>query len=112
MKEKVNLLDVIPFREERIMAEKDGNLCVLALPRFKNAWIRKHLIPKNISPYIRVTLEEHGSAVWKLIDGKRTVREIILESGEHFGYEENYDVRVTNFIIQLRKDKLIRYYIQ
>lgn len=111
MKDKINLLDVIPCRAEHILTENEGELSVIAFPRFKNAWMRKYLLPKHLSPYIRVRLEEHGTAVWNLIDGKRTVREIILLLADHFGNEENYESRVTIFITQLRKDKFIKYIV-
>lgn len=109
MKEKINLLDVIPCKAGHVLTENEGELSVIAFPRFKRAWMRKFLLPKGMSPYIRVRLEEHGTAVWNLIDGKRTVREIIQLLSEHFGNEENYDSRVTIFITQLRKDGFIRY---
>lgn len=112
MKEKINLLDVVPCRDEHILTENEGGLSVIAFPRFKHAWMRKYLLPKNLSPYIRVRLEEHGTAVWNLIDGKRTVREIILLLSNHFENEEDYDIRVTTFITQLRKDKFIKYTVR
>lgn len=47
----------------------------LLLPRFRvpwMAWLQKRLK----RPYIRLKLDEIGSAVWQLIDGRRTVQEI------------------------------------
>ena len=42
VKEKINLLDVIPFRSENITAEKgsDGTVTI-AFPRFKYEWMRR-----------------------------------------------------------------------
>lgn len=108
---KINLLDVVPCRSEHILTEIEGELSVIAFPRFKQAWMRKYFLPKKMSPYIRVRLEEHGTAVWNLIDGKRTVGEIIHLLSDHFGNEENYEQRVTIFITQLRKDGFIKYII-
>ena len=98
-----------PCRAEHILTEKEGELSVIAFPRFKRAWMRKFLLPKGMSPYIHVRLEDHGTAVWDLIDGKRTVKEIIELLANHFEGEENYESRVTIFITQLRKDKFIKY---
>lgn len=109
MKEKINLLDVIPCRDNHILTEKEGELSVIAFPRFKRAWMRKLLLPKGMSPYIRVRLEDHGTAVWDLIDGKRTVKEITELLADHFADEENYESRVTIYITQLRKDRFIKY---
>ncbi|NDW13362.1 PqqD family protein [Bacteroides sp. 214] len=102
----------MPTRIEYILTEKnDEGLTVLALPRFRNSWMQKYLMPKRVSPYVRVTLEEHGTAVWEFIDGKRTVREIINELATHFGNETDYENRVITYITQLRKDGLIKYLI-
>lgn len=108
MKEKVNLLDVVPFRCEHITTgrESDGTI-VIAYPRFKYEWMRCFLLPKNMSPDIHVRLEEHGSAVWELIDGQHTVREIIKKLAAHFYEEANYESRITTYILQLHKDGFI-----
>jgi len=76
-KEKINLLEVIPCRNEHIKAEQEGETIVLSFPRFKRSWMSRYLLPKGMSKDIHVRLEEHGTAVWNLIDGQRTVREII-----------------------------------
>lgn len=109
MKEKINLLDVIPFRCEHITTEResDGTL-VIAFPRFKYQWMCRFLLPKGVSPLIRVRLEVHGTAVWELIDGKRTVHDIIEKLAEHFSEEANYESRITTYIFQLQKDRFIR----
>ena len=74
---KVSLLDAIPVRCDHILTEWEGDYAVISYPRFKYEWMRRLLLPKSMSPDIHVRLEEHGSAVWRLIDGRRTVREII-----------------------------------
>ena len=70
--------------------------------------MRRFLLPKGMSPDIHVRLEEHGTAVWELIDGKRTVRQIIEELAEHFDHEENYESRITAYITQLQKDGFVK----
>lgn len=111
MKEKTSLLEVIPSYANHVTTEWEENLSVITYPRFKNKWMRRFLLPKGMSPDIHVRLEEHGTAVWKLIDGKRTVSQIIELMGDHFDYEENYETRVTTFITQLRKDGFIKYHL-
>lgn len=111
MKQKVNLLEVIPSHREHITTEWEGDLSVIAYPRFKRQWMRRFLLPKGMSPDIRVRLEEHGTQVWNLIDGKRTVGEIVELLGDYFNHEEGYDTRITTFITQLRKDGFIKYHL-
>ena len=108
-KEKINLLDVIPFRSTHITTEKESpGTVVIAFPRFKYDWMRRFLLPKGMSPDIHVRLEEHGTAVWELIDGKSTVREIIEKLAAHFNDEENYESRVLAYFSQLQKDGFIK----
>lgn len=43
-----------------------------------------------------------------LIDGNRTVQEIISLLTDHFQNEDNYPSRVTTYIMQLQKDGFIQ----
>ena len=104
---KVSLLDAIPVRCDHILTEWEGDYAVISYPRFKYEWMRRLLLPKSMSPDIHVRLEEHGSAVWRLIDGRRTVREIISLLAVHFQSDENYASRVTTYVMQLQKDGFI-----
>lgn len=110
-KGKISLLDVIPVQRGHITTEWEGECAVLAFPRFKYEWMRRFLLPKGMSPDIHVKLEEHGSAVWRSIDGRRTVQEIISLLAEHFQEEENYPSRVTTYVMQLQKDGFIQFKI-
>jgi len=112
VKEKFNLLDVIPYQAEHITTERDGDTVTLAFPRFRKEWTRRLFLPKKMSPHIRVKLEEYGTAVWALIDGHRTVGEIVELMAEHFDDDDNYQQRVTAYIVQLQKDGFIKYRIK
>ncbi|MEL5893195.1 PqqD family protein [Bacteroides sp. GD17] len=105
---KISLLDAVPVRCGHITTEWEGECAVLTYPRFKYEWMRRFLLPKGMSPDIHVKLEEHGTAVWNMIDGRRTVREIISLLAEHFEGEENYPSRVTTYVMQLRKDGFVQ----
>ena len=80
-KEKVNLLDVVPVQCGHITTEWEGECAVLSFPR---------------------------TAVWRLIDGQRTVQEIISLLAGHFRDDDNYPFRVTKYIMQLQKDGFIQ----
>ena len=107
-KEKVNLLDVVPVQCGHITTEWEGECAVLCFSRFKYEWMRRFLLPKGMSADIHVKLEEHGTAVWRLIDGQRTVQEIISLLAGHFRDDDNYPFRVTKYIMQLQKDGFIQ----
>lgn len=110
-KEKTNLLEVIPCRSEHITAEREGETIVLSFPRFKYPWMQRFLVPAGMSKELHVRLEEHGTAVWELIDGKRTVREIIEELAEHFQKEAGYESRVSAYLSQMQKDGFIKLFL-
>ena len=66
-KGKVNLLDTVPVQCGHITTEWEGEYAILSFPRFKYDWMRRFLLPKSMSADIHVKLEEHGTAVWRLI---------------------------------------------
>ena len=90
--------------------QQKGNgetICAL-LPRFKYPWMQRFLVPAGMSKELHVRLEEHGTAVWELIDGKRNVREIIEKLADHFQNEEGYESRVSAYLSQMQKDGFIK----
>ena len=99
-KEKINLLEVIPCRNEHIKAEREGETIVLSFPRFKRSWMSRYLLPKGMSKDIHVRLEE---------DGQRTVREIIEKLADHFQREAGYESRISTYLTQLQKDGFIKW---
>ncbi|MDR0437323.1 MAG: PqqD family protein [Bacteroidales bacterium] len=108
MSKKQNLFDLIPEIDERLTTEKEGELSVIAFPRFRNKFVQKYLVPKNKSAIVRVRLDEHGTAVWKLIDGHRTVGKIAEMLAERFNHEENYEYRIAQFVAQLYKQGFLK----
>jgi len=102
-----NLFDMIPAISKHITTEKEGELSVIAFPRFKSEFMQKIFVPKNKSATVRIRLEEHGTAVWDLIDGQRTVRDIAAALAEHFNHEPNYEYRITAYLRQLHRQGFI-----
>lgn len=110
-KEKTNLLEVIPCHCEHVTTVKEGDCIVIAFPRFKYEWMRRLMQPAGLSADIHVRLDEHGTAVWEAIDGKRTVGEIIEKLADHFQGEAGYESRITTYLWQLQKDGFIKFLI-
>jgi hypothetical protein len=108
-KEKKNLFDLVPVVSDHITTEKEGELSVIAFPRFRSAFMQKYFVPKNKPAIIRIRLEAHGTAVWDLINGKRTVKEITDALAAHFNQEENYEYRIAIYLGQLQKQGFIKY---
>lgn len=104
----IRILDAIPTCCSHVTTEWKEECAVLSFPRFKRAWMCRFLLPKGMSPDIHVSLEEHGTAVWRMIDGQRTVQEIIDALAAYFQDEKEYPSRVVAYIMQLYKDGFIR----
>jgi hypothetical protein len=105
---KQNLFDLIPQISERITTEKEGELSVITFPRFRNKFLL-FFVPKSKSQIIRIRLEEHGTAVWNLIDGRRTVKSICDALAERFNHEENYEYRIAKYFSYLQKSGFVKY---
>jgi hypothetical protein len=103
-----NLFDRVPVISDHITTEKEGELSVITFPRFRNEFMQKYLVPKNKPAVIRIRLEAHGSAVWNLIDGKRTVREIAEALAEHFSHEEKYEYRIAAYLLELYRQGFVK----
>jgi hypothetical protein len=106
---KKNLFDFIPIISEHITTEKEGELSVIAFPRFRSRFMQKYFVPKNKPATIHVRLEEHGTAVWDLIDGNRTIKEITVMLADHFHDEKNYEYRIAAYFSQLQRQGFIKY---
>ena len=105
---KQNLFDLIPVISKHITTEKEGELSVITFPRFRSKFMQKYFVPRNKSAIIRISLDEHGTAVWNLIDGYRSVGKITEMLAEHFQHEENYEYRVAEFMLQLYKQGFVK----
>jgi hypothetical protein len=106
-KETPNILDMIPVRRYK-WVEKD-NVCV-KVPRFRSRLGNKLCDFLKKDPTYNVNLDKHGSFVWKLCDGKRTVREIGKSLSEKYGEEvEPVNERLGELFNIMEANKLIMY---
>ena len=88
-KKDENLVDKIPTIKEGLKWSTDDNGMVTLEMENKGAVnrIAQFLIRKPKISYIH--LEEFGSFIWPLIDGKKTIFEIGKDVEEHFGEKAN-----------------------
>ena len=104
-----NYLELTPLRlyEEEISEE---NLVTILIPKFQNKFAVRFINPKLKSPMIRLKLDELGSAVWLLIDGKRKVGKIGQLLLEKFGDKiEPVNERLTKFLTGLYEQRYITF---
>lgn len=106
---ELNLLELVPEPLIDHETGEDGMVTLLD-PRFKNRLMKKIFEPRLKSPWMKVRLDEVGTAVWKRIDGSATVGEIGSELREEFGEDiEPCFERLSMFFSQLELSGFIRY---
>jgi hypothetical protein len=103
----VNLLDLVP--ERKIDFEViDEERVVLLAPRFRLRWLRRIFEPRMKNPFVRVRLDEVGSAVWLACDGKTNVGRIASLLRDRFGEKiEPCHDRLAMFLHGLERGRLL-----
>jgi hypothetical protein len=109
-KPPANFLDMIPVRNVKEFT-REGEKITLFVPKFKNGWMIKWLIPANRSKHFSIHLDEMGSRVWELIDGETNTGDLCNKFSQLQPEEESKDtsveLRVTEFLRQLYKNRFI-----
>ena len=102
-------LDLYPVRQFQYETASDGEITVL-VPHPEN-WLTKKILPKPKNPAQRIHLDELGSFVWKLCDGKYSVREISENLQEKFkGRANSVHERTVLFVQQMYQQNFIKVY--
>ncbi|MCX6241305.1 MAG: PqqD family peptide modification chaperone [Bacteroidetes bacterium] len=109
---QTNSLDLHPIRLMESEKRDTDNLNIL-LPRFKNKLAFKLLQPSWKGEFIRIKLDNFGSAVWELIDGHLTTADICDMLKERFpekqGLLEETEERVSKFLSLLYQQRFISF---
>ena len=108
-KKKENYLDYVPVISSRhSWSEEDGVVTVHMVHRGWNHWLAQKLFGRPRVSHIR--LDEMGSFIYPLIDGKRNIGDIAALVKEEFGEEaEPLYERLTQYMKILRNNEFIRY---
>jgi hypothetical protein len=104
-----NYLELRPIR--RINEEVDPqNLVTVLIPKFTSQFAKKFVQPIIKSPFIKLKLDDLGSASWLAIDGIKSVGDICKELVEKFGDKiQPVEERLTKFLTQLYEHRLITF---
>lgn len=106
---KVNLYDLIPKRNFKHEIN-ESNIVTILIPKFSNKFLTEYLMPRLKHPYIKIILDEIGSALWLEIDGQKNVGEIVRILEEKFGEKiQPVDERISKFFSQLSAYKFITF---
>jgi len=108
-KADVNLLDLVPRRTAEHEID-DARIVTILMQRFRNRHLERLFVPRFRSKYIRIKLDEIGSEVWLLCDGRRSVGEIASLMREKFNERiEPCTNRLAVFFGQLERARFIDY---
>lgn len=104
---EANYLDLIPVCAKKHLVGDDEKVTVI-IPKFTNKFAVEKIVPKLKHPDMKLNLDEIGSAVWLMMDGKKKVKEIAVELSQKFGDKiQPVDERLTKFLTQLYEQRLI-----
>lgn len=109
MKSKKNYLDYIPAKNEEFKWETTDEKRIV-INRTNNGWMERVTQVLLKRPKVtRIELEEYGTFIWPLIDGKRSVYDIAQLVKEEFGEkaEPLYD-RLVAYFRSMDANKLIK----
>ena len=100
--------ELYPFR--KCEHEYNDNLVVVLFKK-KPTFIEKIFFRKMIDKPYKIDLDEVGSFIWELCDGKNDLSDILQKVKNNFGDKVNpAEERVLNFIKQMKNTKLIQLY--
>ena len=103
------LPDMVPERARKWDTRDDRTIDVLQ-PRYPDTALGRWLSRRSPDPYVRIHLDELGSAVWRVCDGKSTVAEISRALETAFGERiAPVSERLGQFLTQLHGNGLIRF---
>jgi len=106
---EVNLLELTPARVYGEEKDTEGNVIVL-IPKFRNKYLVKYLVPKMKGPNFKLKLDKFGSDVWLLINGQDNIKFIADELVKKHGDEiQPIYNRLPKFITMLYSNKLITF---
>lgn len=106
---QINLYDLIPKRKFNHEIN-DENLVTILIPKFSSKFLVEHLMPRLKHPYIKIKLDQIGSAVWLEIDGQKNVGEIAKILEQRFGDTiQPIDERLSKFFTQLNSYHFITF---
>lgn len=98
--------DIVPVR--KVDHEIIENKVVLKFKNDKKGFIEKYIFRKKKGVTYKIELDEIGSFIWLLIDGKKSVNSLINFSSEKFGDKiEPVEQRVKLFLKQMNDNQLI-----
>ena len=104
-----NYLDKVPQKNIDWGADDSGRIYIIK-EKTRSKLLMKLINLFEKDHYFHINFDDVGTAVWKLIDGKRDLYQIGLELKKQFGKElVQVENRVSIFCAMLQRNKFITY---
>ena len=104
---EVNLWELTPLRNAKWETTEEGKVVVL-VPKFKNPFLVKWVLPYLAKPFFRIKLDDIGSLIWKQCDGATSLSTIAELLKQTFGDAvEPVDARINKFLNHLERGELL-----
>jgi len=107
-RKKINFLKIIPQKNVDYIIEDNGEI-TLVVEKSKYTLMKAIIKFFNKSQNFHIHLDKVGSIVWKNIDGKKTIEDILAKMEEKLGEDPTYVRRLRTFMKQLEKSNFINY---
>ncbi|HDO19106.1 MAG TPA: PqqD family protein [Thermoplasmatales archaeon] len=101
-------LKLKPLRKDFEWQEDEGKIKII-VPKFKTKIGKKFCELLGREPTFTANLDERGSLIWKLCDGRHTVEEILENLKKNFPDEENIEQRLFYYLYMLKRLDYIIY---
>jgi hypothetical protein len=106
----VDIMDLVPRQNREYENDTEGGRVTLLIPRYEQ-WPFNRLIQPRLGPakrHIRVPLDERGSFLWPLLDGKRRIRDLIPDFEGRFPADrEDVPQRLGAYLYQMYSNRMI-----
>ncbi len=104
---ETNLWELTPLRNAKWETTEEGKVVVL-VPKFKNPFLVKWVLPHLAKPFFRIKLDEIGSLIWKQCDGATSISTIAESLKQTFGDAvDPVDARINKFLNHLERGDLL-----
>lgn len=102
-----NLWEVKPKRNAE-WETVDSEKVVVLVPKFKNPFLVRWVLPHLSKPYFRINLDAMGSFIWQRCDGNTSVSDIAEGLQQKFGNSKQpLEQRISSFLQHLERGDLI-----
>lgn len=108
----VDYMTLIPVQRQAAEVDGDAGRVTVLMPRYGDPVLGRLLQPRLPADkrFIRIPLEHRGAFLWRLIDGQRTVADLVRAYRERYPHDsEDAPNRVALFMQAMYENKFICY---